>query len=645
MIEALAELAAIPQWVAYTATTKVPIGRGGRPASVSDPSTWDTLDGAKQTRAEHGLAGVGFVFRKGGGIVGVDLDNAITEEGVVKDWAHDIVREFNSYTEVSPSGRGLHIIVRGELPPGRRSRRLNDGKVEVYDGARYFTMTGHHIPAMPRNIKQCSFLSKWHSEMFAESSSPSTEIEFVEVEVDDWIQDAIGSIPSDDYEVWTTVGMALKSHFGDTGLSLWNDWSKSASNYAGEQAIARKWDSFRGDGIGLGTLVMYAKENGFTPPPREILNVLPNVDWEGWGMSLTIGPITAPDLATEGRRERRWYSFADVAREVADEWEPEPDLVSPGVLGAGDFMLLFGPPKSMKSMVLLDWCRHWCQGLDWHGLQPARPLRIAYCQMENKLDQMRRRIRDMQIDPHELDALQGRCYFTDRFHADLKKPEALTDLASSIKDNFDEPVDVLMIDPLANIFTGDNENDNNQMMTFIHRVQYLRGLVGHDTALVMVHHTNKTGRQSRAADPFTSIRGASSLRGSYDTGVYLDRTSDDEFTEIMVRYELRNGPPMPGARMTYENGRFVTAPELTEVNASAIEEFEELQKVTRVVREAAESGNPLTQSACEQRKIVPGVRNKLKNWIAEGRFELRDKPGGKGAFVVPSGWSDESGEW
>jgi hypothetical protein len=83
--------------------------------------------------------------------VGIDLDkcrNAAT--GQVEEWARAVIRELNSYTEVSPSGTGVHILVRGELPPGRNRA----GRVEMYSKARYFTMTGKRLKGVSARIEE-----------------------------------------------------------------------------------------------------------------------------------------------------------------------------------------------------------------------------------------------------------------------------------------------------------------------------------------------------------------------------------------------------------------------------------------------------------------------------------------------------------
>jgi hypothetical protein len=55
-----------------------------------------------------------------------------------------IFNEFDSYSEISPSGRGLHVIVKGQVPTGRRRNF-----VEVYSSQRYITMTGNVYKASP----------------------------------------------------------------------------------------------------------------------------------------------------------------------------------------------------------------------------------------------------------------------------------------------------------------------------------------------------------------------------------------------------------------------------------------------------------------------------------------------------------------
>ena len=94
--------------------------------------------------------GLGFVFTKSGPFVGVDLDDCCdpdTRQPTKR--AKTIVSRLDSYTEVSPSGTGYLVLVRGELPEGRNRR----GHIEMYDHARYFTVTGGHVSGTPTQIE------------------------------------------------------------------------------------------------------------------------------------------------------------------------------------------------------------------------------------------------------------------------------------------------------------------------------------------------------------------------------------------------------------------------------------------------------------------------------------------------------------
>jgi primase-polymerase (primpol)-like protein len=87
------------------------------------------------------------MLTKDSGIVAIDLDHCRNPEtGELTPMAQRIVDRLNSYTEVSPSGEGLHIFVHGTLPPEGK-RRITG--IELYDSRRYLTVTGHRIESAP----------------------------------------------------------------------------------------------------------------------------------------------------------------------------------------------------------------------------------------------------------------------------------------------------------------------------------------------------------------------------------------------------------------------------------------------------------------------------------------------------------------
>jgi primase-polymerase (primpol)-like protein len=150
------ELTEHPQWVGWRwgaerngRREKVPYNpRTGQRASVSDPSTWATFE--KAARVVKRYDGLGFVLTRDDPFVGIDLDHCIDlGTGTIEEWAWEIIGCVRSYTEITPSGKGIRIFVRGSLPSSGRRR----GNVEIYDHSRFLTLTGQHLGAVPTQIE------------------------------------------------------------------------------------------------------------------------------------------------------------------------------------------------------------------------------------------------------------------------------------------------------------------------------------------------------------------------------------------------------------------------------------------------------------------------------------------------------------
>lgn len=142
-----AELTAAHRWVRRS-PTKVPLTADGAPASSTDPATWSSYAAARRSTAGVGLGCV----LNGDGIVCIDLDHCLDADGRPVPWAADILsRTPRTWVEVSPSGTGLHIWGRAEVPSGRRLRA--DGRhVEFYGTGRYITVTGRRYEDAPNEL-------------------------------------------------------------------------------------------------------------------------------------------------------------------------------------------------------------------------------------------------------------------------------------------------------------------------------------------------------------------------------------------------------------------------------------------------------------------------------------------------------------
>jgi hypothetical protein len=177
------ELRLLPQWVA-AGPTKEPVNpRNGYAASPTDANTWGTFDEAVRA----GLAHVGFVLCRSDPYTIIDLDNpfrrkdkslivagdADFEEALQNQTRQEkIYNAFDSYAELSQSGEGVHIVVRGSIPKGVRR-----DKVEIYSADRYMICTGRVLRNAPITDHQLLL-----DAIFAEMDSTIPEAELVDVQ-------------------------------------------------------------------------------------------------------------------------------------------------------------------------------------------------------------------------------------------------------------------------------------------------------------------------------------------------------------------------------------------------------------------------------------------------------------------------------
>jgi len=207
------ELKALKQWTVF----KVIKGTGGskdgkkpmyrklnpltseydvKAASLSDPETYMTFDDAYEFYKSSAVyKGLQFVLPgiydedyKVKRLVGVDLDNAMEDDGVtLKPEIKEIIEAFNSYTEISPSGTGIRIFCYGYFP---FTDGVHNGNFEIYQCGKLLTVTGHHIVNTSESINDAQeaievFRAKYFKSFddIDESNLPTTPIELTDEEI------------------------------------------------------------------------------------------------------------------------------------------------------------------------------------------------------------------------------------------------------------------------------------------------------------------------------------------------------------------------------------------------------------------------------------------------------------------------------
>lgn len=248
------ELRSLPQWVVHKVKRPYnPIT--GYSAKAGVPETWVAF---QQAATATGYDGIGFEFLASNKLVGIDLDtvrNPVT--GWVDPVAVEIIELLNSYTEISPSGYGFHIIVQGApqlqwnkapLPANQIQRPdidPNTGKVrkdrngddrykapeiEMYTERRYFTMTGNvyeaHNRICVRDIAVDTLQKRFAKE-------PMTDPQQIPLDWNAEINEQPRTVTKKDY---LAIGLAKDQAFRD----LWDGKRPHQNESSDDQALMNK---------------------------------------------------------------------------------------------------------------------------------------------------------------------------------------------------------------------------------------------------------------------------------------------------------------------------------------------------------------------------------------------------------------------
>jgi hypothetical protein len=234
-------LKARPQWVLWRGEdrinpqtrevklNKIPIDpQTLRNADTTDATTWGTFDQCvaalpvaleeweEADSSAYRGGGIGFVFAADDPYTGVDLDHCRDPEtGQVAAWAQDYIDALASYSEVSPSQAGVKVWVKGTLPPHGRKK----GNVEMYNYARFFTLTGWHVPETPHTIEdRQNELTAVHTAVFGAPRAPRHTTTATPLMED--------------------VALLKKAHAAKNGAKFAQLWAGDTSLHAGDDSVA-----------------------------------------------------------------------------------------------------------------------------------------------------------------------------------------------------------------------------------------------------------------------------------------------------------------------------------------------------------------------------------------------------------------------
>ena len=240
--------------------------RFGAQGDEKDRGKLATFDAALSAATARGFDGIGFAFLPGDGLIGIDIDKCVDEDGVMSDLANEVLGMCPSYVERSPSGTGFHIIMSGETV----TFKSNHVGLEIFCGSQFFTFTGRTLESEMINVAPISDAALARLRVLvrgpdiarpkAAPSLPVSGVDRVRME------SALSHISADDYHQWINVGMAIHGTLGESGFRLWDYWSSRSEKYD-EAECVKRWKSFgKREGVTDATIYKLAIQGGWKPP-------------------------------------------------------------------------------------------------------------------------------------------------------------------------------------------------------------------------------------------------------------------------------------------------------------------------------------------------------------------------------------------
>lgn len=507
---AIDELKEFGTWVAYKLVPsksrpgkmdKLPVNpHTGDLASSTDMATWGSCAQAKDRAKKDNLPGVGFVFTELSGIVGIDLDGCIDTAGNLEPWAADVVKTLDSYTELSPSGTGLHIFAKGTMPEaGRRTDRI-----EMYKASRFFTITGKHWPGCPQTIQDrpqqiLDVYDRYFSRPEAKPAAPICPVNLADVELIEKIRQSAQGAKFDplwagkwqgDYPSQSEADMALCAI-----LAYWtgNDAGRIDRLFRDSGLYRDKWD--RAD-YRQGTIDKTYSAEVYNPPAAPA----PNGNGKHQAES-----VVQSEPNNEQQTAFKRYTVFEYQERPRKKW-----LID-NVLGEQDIIMIYGEAATGKTFVVLNLAYAAALGRNFgQQFDTARPLKVAYCAGEgqgglvNRLTASTTAWEAWQGENRET-LTQNLSIFADvpqLYNSEI--PQGIYNFVEEWQTGQAGPLDVLVIDTLHSATYGADENNAKDAGLIIRAAKYAREVLG--CAVILVHHANRAGK----------YRGSSAFHGDLD---------------------------------------------------------------------------------------------------------------------------------
>lgn len=571
-----------PRWAPWRAVwdpkkkkyEKIP-HRADRPAaglSNKSVSGWSAFHIAMAAYLQNPdrFAGVGYLMTGPHGVVAVDLDHCRdATTGTLVPWAEEVVAKLDSYTEVSPSGTGLRVMVAGEV---ERDWTNHDVGIEVYGGvdARFVTITGAKLDGAPGTVRKPRAGAMDNLAARYRKVQTAAQVEDLHLppllgadqlpDIDDLGLPphaknflAAGADPGRDRSqalFATSIALNQAGLARDVVLSI-----LEGNEYAMEVALDHRrqdydkalrylWKDHCGAGAaraeGLRQLDLSQFEDMRTeddlaadyaeligtpaddqrqPQAEKTGTVLDDFDDMDAGGPAPASAVKSRDLAPVKAPRFTPQRLGAFMSAAAPEW------IIRGVLPRAGLAVIYGASGSGKTFLTLDMAGAVAQGADWRGCKTAGG-RVVYVVAEGA-GGFRKRVKaychERGLDPDSVEILviADVPNFLDK--ADIKL------LIEAIKKV--GPVAMIVIDTYARVMAGGNENDAKDTGQAVAHCDALHRVF--KALVVLVHHSGK--------DASKGARGSGALRAAADLEIEVVQTREYRAATITKMKDAEDG--------------------------------------------------------------------------------------------------------
>lgn len=481
------------------------------------PIDQETIKTWKQSPREHNI---GIVLGQQSNIVGLDFDYDI-------DNMHEAIKKIAGVSPVGKIGsKGITLFYRYN---GERSKSwkldgeavvelLSDGKQTVvppsvhpdtdqpytWEGSSLLDTESHSLPYLPDDfIDQVDQLFKKDTPAKEDICIDDKAFEIAQV------KEALEYIDAEAYDDWIKIGMALKHAFEDEGLALFHEWSSKAPNYNAME-IEKKWESYDGDGVTLGTLYHMAYENGYTKPHSSPQGSVSVID----PMKIL---ATLEDQKVNGRPIGVSFGFDPIDRFM--KFRPDELTIVTGTAGSGK--------STFIDFLLYNLMRR-------HGFKtrfvsfetPADMHLNTFIQRKTGKTFEERSLEETKSTASSM--LKYISYYD--FHNSTSDIDCIIEDAK--KERLNGNLDVLVVDPYAYLSSKYHGDEFSHAQ---HVVKSLKSLAKDYKMHVFLVAHPKTPREGAKKVDLYSISGGATFYNLADNGMVVSRDADNDTVEVWLQ--------------------------------------------------------------------------------------------------------------